>query len=140
MLFRQQIFYKQFGIYKVNFCKVRTKLHSNQHLFTGPETPWDWKGHAPPHPSPYFCVTNGKKRNKEKKELVSKQKHLKGCHQGQNVTVLLTKFFMPLNHGGRQYFSLFHGPSTLKSILPALCKIMIHLFFFISMWENSLQP
>ena len=41
-----------------------------------------------------------------------KKKLLKGCHQGQNVTVsaIVTQ----------KYFSVFHGPSTLKSISPAL--------------------
>ena len=54
-------------------------------------------------------------RKKSKKERVSKQKLLKGSHQGQKVAILSI-----LNHGGRQYFSVFHGPSTWKSILPAL--------------------
>ena len=34
------------------------------------------------------CETKRKKGNKGKKERLSKQKLLKGCHQGQNVTVL----------------------------------------------------
>ena len=38
--------------------------------------------------SRHFFPTNRKKVNKEKKGRVSKQKLLKGCHQGQNVTVL----------------------------------------------------
>ena len=37
---------------------------------------------------PLFCVTKRKKGKKRKKERLSKQKLLKGCHQGQNVTVL----------------------------------------------------
>ena len=37
---------------------------------------------------PFFCVTKRKKGEKGKKERVRKQKILKGCHQGQNVTVL----------------------------------------------------
>ena len=37
---------------------------------------------------PLFCVAKRKKRNQGKKERFSKQKLLKGCHQGQNVTVL----------------------------------------------------
>ena len=36
-----------------------------------------------------FCNKKKKKGNKEKKERVSKQKLLKGCHQSQNVTVLV---------------------------------------------------
>ena len=38
---------------------------------------------------PLFRVTKIKKGNKGKTEKVSKQKLLKGCHQGQNVTVLV---------------------------------------------------
>ena len=38
-------------------------------------------------PSP-FGVAKRKKGNKGKKEIVSKQKLLKGCYQGQNLTVL----------------------------------------------------
>ena len=36
----------------------------------------------------FFCKGKRKKGIKGKKERVSKQKLLKGCHQGQNVTVL----------------------------------------------------
>ena len=36
----------------------------------------------------FFGVEKRNKANKGKKERVSKQKLLKGCHQGQNVTVL----------------------------------------------------
>ena len=37
--------------------------------------------------SPPFCI--GKRKGKQRgKGRVSKQKRLKGCHQGQNVTVL----------------------------------------------------
>ena len=43
----------------------------------------------PPVPlPPLFCVVKRKKWNEGKKERVSKQKLLKSCHQGQNVTVL----------------------------------------------------
>ena len=35
-----------------------------------------------------FCVTKRKLGNKRRGERFSKQKLLKGCHQGQNVTVL----------------------------------------------------
>ena len=43
---------------------------------------------APPPPPPpqRFCVAK-KKGNKGKKEKLSKQKPLKGCHRGQNYTV-----------------------------------------------------
>ena len=41
-------------------------------------------GHGPAN----FLRSKKKKLNKGKKERLSKQKLLKGCHQGQNVTVL----------------------------------------------------
>ena len=41
------------------------------------------------HGHTIFCVAKSKKRNKGKKERVLKQKILKGCHQGENVTVLV---------------------------------------------------
>ena len=37
---------------------------------------------------PLFCVAKRKKGDKGKKERVSKEKLLKGCHQGQNIVVL----------------------------------------------------
>ena len=42
---------------------------------------------TPPPPPPTFLRTK-KKVRKRKKERVSKQKLLKGCHQDQNITVL----------------------------------------------------
>ena len=53
---------------------------------TGPATPGGSRGHA----SPLFGVAKRKKGDKGKKERVSKQKLLKGCHQGQNIIVLAT--------------------------------------------------
>ena len=32
----------------------------------------------------------------------------------------IQKFFLSINHSGRQFFSVFYGPSTLKSISPTL--------------------
>ena len=36
----------------------------------------------------------------------------------------IQNFFLSANHGGRQYFSVFHGPCTLKCISPALSKAL----------------
>ena len=44
--------------------------------------------HTHTHTHTLFCVAKRKKGNKGKEESVSKQKLLKGCHQGQNVTPL----------------------------------------------------
>ena len=55
------------------------------HGKTGPTTPGGpGRGGSLPH----FWVAKRWKGNKEKKERVWKQKLLKSCHQGQNVTVL----------------------------------------------------
>ena len=68
-----------------------------------------------------FFAGNRKKGNKGKKGRVSKQKLLKGCHQDQNVNVLaiLERLGFKIFLVDRQYFSVFHSPSTLKSISPA---------------------
>ena len=44
--------------------------------------------HASLPPASLFCVAKRKKGDKGKKGRVSKQKLLKGCHQGQNIIVL----------------------------------------------------
>ena len=36
----------------------------------------------------------------------------------------IRKFYLSANLGGRQYFSVFHGPPTLKSILSALIRAL----------------
>ena len=38
---------------------------------------------------PLFCGAKIKKENEGKVEKVSKQRLLKGCHQGENVTILV---------------------------------------------------
>ena len=45
------------------------------------------KGSMPPPPAPTFFQAKEKLETKQKKERVSKQKLLKGCHQGQNIIV-----------------------------------------------------
>ena len=44
--------------------------------------------------------------------MFSKQNVFKGCYQGQNVTILAILERLEFKH-----LSVFHGPSTLKSIL-----------------------
>ena len=64
--------------------------------------------HPPPHPPP--------KKKKQKKQKESPQR--------PNITVLAIlerqKYSLSIDHDGRQYFSVFHGPSTLKSISPLM--------------------
>ena len=67
-----------------------------------------------------------KNGNKGNKERVSKQKLLKGCHQGQNIVVLaILERLKFKNFSCRPpwytiLFSVFYGPFTLKSISLAL--------------------
>ena len=74
-------------------------------------------------PPPFFCVAKRKSETKGKKERLSKQKRLSPrskcyCFSDSRAS-RIQKFFWSANHGGRQYLSVFHGPSTLKSISPA---------------------
>ena len=57
---------------------------------------------------------------KGKKERVSKQKLLKGCHQGQNIIVLAILERLEFENFSCWPTTVFHSPSTLKSISPAL--------------------
>ena len=59
-----------------------------------------------------FCVTKREKGNKGEKERLSKQKLLKGCHQGQNVTVLAIL--------ERLEFKKFSGRPTM--VAPNTCQ------------------
>ena len=80
---------------------------------------------------PLFCIAKRRKGNKEKKiiknlksETIKKVKKLSPrskCYffshsRGSSIQ----NFFLLANHDDRQYCLVFHGPSTLKSISPAL--------------------
>ena len=88
------------------------------HYISIPERPG---GPCPPLLFSTFLRSKKKKgRQRKKGKGVSKQKLLKGCHQGQNAIVLAIleplefNFFLSDNHGSRQYFSVFHGPPLLN--------------------------
>ena len=72
--------------------------------------------------SPLFCVAKRKKGNKEerksiKAETIKRLSPKSKCHCFSHCRVSrIQNFFLSANHGDRQYFSVFHGPSTLKSI------------------------
>ena len=76
----------------IKFCSYFSTTDLRFHP-SGSATPGE-PGEAYPSPSPslslshFFCVAKRKKGNKGRTERVSKQKLLKGCYQGQNVTVL----------------------------------------------------
>ena len=86
---------------------------------------------AMPSPTSFLPFFSEKiKGNKGEKERVSKQKLWKGCHEGQIVTVLAILERLELKklscHPAIvQYFSVFHSPSTFKSISLVLI-----------LWEN----
>ena len=82
-----------------------------------PRGPWT------PH---FFEKQKEKNGNKGKEERDSKQKLLKCCPQGQNVTVLVILERLEFKKFScRPPIFLFHGPSTLKSISPALSTVFV---------------
>ena len=75
-------------VLNIFFCSPGKKYYlSGVTSGPGPETQ-DGVGGGPCPPPPN-CIANIKKGSKGKKEKVSKQKLLKGCHQGENIIVLL---------------------------------------------------
>ena len=67
----------------------------------------------------FFCLKKIKKgkKGKQGKRLSSRSK----CYCFSHFSASrIQKLFLSAKHGGWQYFSLFHGPSTLKSILSDL--------------------
>ena len=76
-----------------------------------------------------FCVAKRKKGDRGKKERVSKQKLLKGCHQRKNIIVLailerldFENFSCGPTMVADNTFQCSMAPAILKSILPALNK------------------
>ena len=84
-------------------------------------------GRAPLSPSHFFFCSKKKIGKKSQKRKSFKAKAIKRlpprskcyCFSHSRAS-RIQKFFLSANHGGRHSFSAFHGPSTLKSILPAL--------------------
>ena len=118
------------------------KKKSNLKLFykTWPATSGDGGGGgACP---PLFCTAERKKGTKGKKERVSKQKLLKGCHQGQNVTFLdilerleFQKFVCRPSMVADNTFRIFRILFELFFKLYRICKIStessLNRFFFL---------
>ena len=113
--------------------------------------------HTHTHTHTILCSENkkGKQRKKRKSfkaETIKRLSPRSKCYCfSHSRASRIQKFFLPANHGGRQYFSAFHGPSTLKSISPALKKILlVHsttffrfyftflLIFVLNLSENSI--
>lgn len=67
-----------------------------------------------------------KKRKSFKGETIKKLPPLSKCYCfTQFRASRIQKNFLSANHGGWQYFSVFHGHSTFKPILPALHRKFI---------------
>ena len=83
--------------------------------------------------------TKGKSRKNFKAETIKRLSPRLNCYCfSHSRAPRIQKFFLSADHGGREYFSLFLGPSTLKSILPALffkfsqCTVFA---FIVLAWE-----
>ena len=99
-----------------------------------PATPEGACSPPPPPLSPLFCVAKREKGDKSKKERVSKQKLLKGCHQGQNITILAILECLEFENLSCRStmvasitFQCSMAPPTLKSISPALTSLLLLL-------------
>ena len=69
-----------------------------------------------------------KKRKSFKAETIKRLSPRSKCYCfSHSRASRIQKFFLTANHGGRYYFSVFHGPSTLRSISPALLSIYKYL-------------
>ena len=119
-----------------NFCKNREPLWvviyfgKKIHLRclagfnTGPATTRGQGGNSPPLPH-FFFRSKKKIGGKRKKRKSFKAKTIKRlsprsrCYYfSHSRASRIEKFFLSANHGGRHSSSVFHGPSTLKSISP----------------------
>ena len=69
-----------------------------------------------------LSIAKRKKETKGKRKLFKALlKVIKGCYSfSYSRWSRIHQYFFTDNHGGQQYFPVFHGPTTLKSISPAL--------------------
>ena len=98
-----------------HWCKISKPYQGRRHPERGP-----WPLH-------FFCVAvrkMGKQREKRKSfkaETIRRLSPSSKCYCfSHSRASRIKKFSLPVNHGVRQYFSVFHCPSTLKCTLPAL--------------------
>ena len=98
------------------------------------------------HGLPTFLRSKKKKGKQSEKRKTFKAETVKTlsptskcyCFSHSRVS-RIQKFFWSANHGGRQYLSVFHGPSTLKSILLALINWWLNHFFKSIWWKKQQQ-
>ena len=79
------------------------------------------------HGSPTFLCSKKEKGKQRQARKTFKAETIKRLSLRSKLYCLshsrasrIKKFFFSANHGGRQYFSVFHGPCILKSISLAL--------------------
>ena len=87
----------------------------------------DTEGEGGDHGHPTFLRSKKKKGKQRKKRKSLKVETIKRLSQRSKCYCFShsrvprnQKIFLSANYGGRQYFPLFHVPSTLKPISPAL--------------------
>ena len=68
----------------------------------------------------YYVILG--RRHRAKAETIKRLSPMSKYHYFSHFgTSGVQKFFLSPNDGGHQYFSVFHGLFTLKSMSPALC-------------------
>ena len=109
----------------------RTKIKEN-HYKTFLFIIFSFTGPATLGASDTFLCSKKKKVKQRKARKTFKVKTIKSLSLRPKLYCLshsrasrIQKCFLSANHGGRQYFSVFHGPSTLKSISAALFYICL---------------
>ena len=110
----------------VNFEQISTIVMVFSLLISRPATPGE-PGAMPSPPPPTFLHSKkkirkqrGKRKNSKAETIKRLPPRLKCYCFSHSRAFRIQKFFLSANHGGRQYFPLFHGPSTLRSISPTL--------------------
>ena len=82
---------------------------------------WPRETHAPPPPPPHFFVQQKQKREAKKKERKSfKAETIKRLSPRSKCYCFSNGYYFIQEHLEFKYFSVFHGPYTLKSTSPAL--------------------
>ena len=91
----------------------------------------DTGGGGSPWPPSLTFLRNKKRKGEQrgkrktfKTETIKRLSPRSKCYFFSHSRVSRVQFFWSANHGGRQYLSAFHGPSTLKSISPSPSMIV----------------
>ena len=127
-----------------DFSSADKLLFTYIHHSSGPATPrgGGGRGIIDPPPSPTFLRSKKKKGEVKQKITIFKAETIERlsprskCYCSTHSRMpRIQKIFLSANHGGRQYFSVFHGPCTSKAISPALffgyfvCTVQIQIVF-----------